>query len=258
LNPTESRKVAVVTGACTGIGLEIAAALAAAGWDLAITCLPGTAEAEQVADDLRRRGANVLLCECDAGIKREVDPFYARLKAWRGAPDLLVNNAGVQTRSALLDLSEADWDRVIQTNLKGCFLNTQAAARLMVERGQGGAIVNLGSGCNKLAFPGLVDYTASRGGIEQFTKVSAVELGPQGIRVNCVAPGAIETARTRRELPEYGASWARITPLRRIGTAQDIPPLVLFLASPGAAFITGQTIWVDGGVFSQANWPAEP
>ncbi len=146
---------------------------------------------------------------------------------------------------------------MVRTNLKGCFLNTQAAARRMVDVGKGGSIVNIGSGCNKLAFPRLVSYTASKGGIEQFTKVSAVELGIHGIRVNCIAPGAVLNERTEREAPDYAGSWARITPLRRVGTVEDIAGPVLFLASDAAGFVTGQTIWVDGGVFAQANWPYE-
>ncbi len=177
---------------------------------------------------------------------------------WFGdAPDVLVNNAGIQTWAPLLELSEDGWDDVIRTNLKGCFLNTQAAARRMVEADKDGAIVNIGSGCNKLAFPKLVSYTASKGGIEQFTKVSAVELGPHGIRVNCVAPGAILNERTAEEQLDYASTWTRITPLRRVGTPEDISGPVLFLASDAARFVTGQTIWVDGGVFSQANWPYE-
>jgi NAD(P)-dependent dehydrogenase (short-subunit alcohol dehydrogenase family) len=166
-----------------------------------------------------------------------------------------VNNAGTQTWAPLLELQERDWDSVLRTNLKGCFLNTQAAARLMVAAGRGGAIVNIGSGCNKLAFPNLVDYTASKGGIEQLTKSAAIELGRFGIRVNCVAPGAIEIERTAEETPNYAASWSPITPLGRVGTPEDIAGPVLFLAGPAARFVTGQTIWVDGGLFTRAAWP---
>ena len=113
--------------------------------------------------------------------------------------NILVNNAGVQIFQPLLDLTESEWDRVLDTNLKGCFLCTQAAGRHMSASG-GGCIVNIGSGCNKIPFPKLVSYTASKGGIEMLTKVSAVELGPHGIRVNCVAPGAILIERTKAEL----------------------------------------------------------
>ncbi len=131
------------------------------------------------------------------------------------------------------------------------------AAKAMIAAGQPGSIITLGSGCNKIAFPKLVDYTTSKGGIEQFTKVAAVELGPHNIRVNCIAPGAIATARTAAEAPDYDATWARVTPLRRVGTPQDLTGPLLFLISDAAAFVTGQTLWVDGGVFSQANWPYE-
>jgi NAD(P)-dependent dehydrogenase (short-subunit alcohol dehydrogenase family) len=118
----------------------------------------------------------------------------------------------------------------------------------------GGAVVNIGSGCNKMPFPRLIAYTASKGGIEMLTKVSAVELGPLGIRVNCVAPGAIDIERTKLESPDYAASWGRVTPLRRVGTPEDVGSAVAFLASDAASFISGQTLWVDGALFSQAVW----
>lgn len=171
-----------------------------------------------------------------------------------GSLDILVNNAGVQTWKALLELEEREWDRVIDTNLKGCFLCTQRAARQMKTQG-GGRIINIGSGCNKVAFPHLVDYTASKGGIEMFTKVSAAELGPHGITVNCVAPGAIEIERTKQEAGDYAATWAGLTPLGRIGTPLDVARAVVFFASEMADFVSGQTLWVDGGLFTKPAWP---
>ncbi|HET6168834.1 MAG TPA: SDR family NAD(P)-dependent oxidoreductase, partial [Terracidiphilus sp.] len=170
--------------------------------------------------------------------------------------DILVNNAGIQTWGPLLDLEEAEWDRVIDTNLKGCFLCTQAAGRRMRTRSSG-VIVNIGSGSNKVPFLNLASYTTSKGGIEMLTKAAAVELGPYGIRVNCVAPGAIAIERTELEAPAYSDAWAQITPLRRIGTPQDVGDLVVFLATEQASFITGQTIWVDGAAFTQPRWPHE-
>jgi NAD(P)-dependent dehydrogenase (short-subunit alcohol dehydrogenase family) len=167
---------------------------------------------------------------------------------------LLVNNAGIQIWKPLLELEEADWDRVIRTNLTGTFLCTQRAALSMIPAKRG-AIINIGSGCNKVPFPNLASYTASKGGIEMLTKVSAVELGPLGITVNCVAPGSIKIERTSKESEDYEGTWAPITPLRRIGMPKDLAEAVSFLASEAAEFITGQTLYVDGGLYSQAPWP---
>jgi len=248
-------KSAVVTGGNDGLGREMVLALARLGWDVAFNYLAGADKAESLVAEVEAIGQRALALRSDVGIKADVDTFYAAVGDWGGTPDVLVNNAGVQTWSPLLDLAEEDWDRVIRTNLKGCFLNTQAAARRMVAAGTGGAIVNLGSGCNRLAFPRLVDYTASKGGIEQFTKVAALELGPHGIRVNCVAPGAIETDRTRTETSDYAGQWSPLTPLRRVGTVEDVAAAVVWLAGPESSFVSGQTLLVDGGVFSQAVWP---
>lgn len=248
-------RTAIITGGGGHLGSAMATALAGEGWDVFITYLDDESECAATLDAVRALGRKATGVRCHAGKKADVDALYRAVADAVGAPDLLVNNAGVQTWASLLELAEADWDRVIETNLKGCFLNTQAAARLMVEHKRPGRIINIGSGCNQTPFRNLVDYTASKGGIEMLTKVAAVELGPHGIAVNCVAPGSIETERTRAEAPNYARDWSRITPLRRIGTPQDVADMVCFLAGDKAGFITGQTLRVDGGVFTQTNWP---
>ena len=180
--------------------------------------------------------------------------FAAVIDAF-GHFDCLVNNAGRQTWASLLELSEADWDKTIKTNLKGSFLCTQAAARILKEQGRGGSIINIGSGANKQPFMNLVDYCASKGGLEQLTRVSACELGQYGIRVNCVAPGAIEIERTKEESDDYSGTWSPLTPMGRIGYPADIARSVVFLASEGADFVTGQTLYVDGGLWTKTHWP---
>lgn len=249
-------KLAIVTAGSSAIGRHISAGLAQAGYAVALTHLAGDPSANGLVEQIEASGGRALALAADAGDEADVAASHAAACDWAGvAPSVLVNNAGVQTWAPLLDLRADQWDHVMRTNLRGTFLNTQTAARAMVAAGHGGAIINLGSGCNKHAFPRLVDYTASKGGIEQFTKVAAVELGPHNIRVNCVAPGAIATERTAAEAGDYAATWAKVTPLRRVGVPADIVGPLLFLISDAAGFVTGQTIWVDGGAFSQANWP---
>ncbi len=245
----------LVTGASRGIGKEIALELARGGSRVAVNYFndPATLVDATVAE-IRALGVDVLPVECDIRVSSRVAAMFAQVLTRFGRLDLLVNNAGVQTWKPLLEVTEEEWDLVIDTNLKGCFLCTQQAARYMKDHG-GGAIVNIGSGCNKLAFPGLVAYTASKGGIEMFTKEAAVELGPYNIRVNCLAPGSIESERTKLEDPDYAGTWSKLTPLGRVGTAADIAPTVAFLASKEASFISGQTIWIDGALFTKAPWP---
>ena len=247
---SETAKLAVVTGASRGIGREIALTLAWHGWDVAFSHLGDEVEAAETTTLIAATGRKALSLRCDVGVKVEVWAFYQTVVTTFGrAPDVLVNNAGIQTWAPLLELAEADWDRVIRTNLKGCFLNTQRAAQLMVEHGIRGSIVNLGSACNKVAFPRLVDYTASKGGIEQFTKVSATELGPHGIRVNCVAPGLIgETAfHGRFTAPAAFENIARSVLLGRAGVPDEVATVVAFLASTDSSFLTGETIEINGG-----------
>ena len=253
IDQTMTGRTALVTGAGSGIGSGIAAALARAGCRVAVNYHDTPDGAVQTVAAIRQSGGEAFAVHGDVrsagAVKAMVDEVVERT----GALDVLVNNAGVQTWTPFLDVSEEEWDLVIDTNLKGCFLCTQAAARQMKARGRG-TIVNIGSGCNKVPFPSLVAYTASKGGIEMLTKVAAVELGSHGIRVNCVAPGAIDIERTRLEDANYAETWGRVTPLGRVGVPKDVAEAVVFLASDAAAFVTGQTIWVDGGLFSQPPW----
>jgi len=186
-NLSLQNRTALVTGARSGIGKAIALKLAAEGCNVVVNFHCESA-AETVAE-AKTFGVEAFGIKADVGSSKDVKEMFDEILKRVPRLDILVNNAGVQTFAPLLDLSEEEWDRVINTNLKGCFLCTQAAARHM--RVQGGVIINIGSGCNKVPFPRLVAYTASKGGIEMFTKVAAVELGEFGIRVNCVAPGAI-------------------------------------------------------------------
>jgi len=243
-------KAAIVTGADSGIGQEIARALAKRGCRVAVNYF-GTAErADATVNELRGLGVDALAANADVRQGREVTAMVTAAVERFGRLDILVNNAAVQTEGAFLDVTEADWDTVIDTNLKGTFLCTQASARHMIRTG-GGSIVNIGSGCNYVPFPSLVAYTASKGGIEMLTKVASLSLAPHQIRVNCVAPGAILVERTRHELPDYAAQFAAITPMGRVGMPEDVADAVVFLASDASRFITGQTIGVDGGLFNQ-------
>jgi 3-oxoacyl-[acyl-carrier protein] reductase len=249
-----SRPSVLVTGANSGIGKEIASRLARVGYDVAINHKMDAPAAENLAKELRSHGARALAVYADISIAIDVDEMFRKVIAEFGKLDALVNNAAMQVFKPLLEVAEVDWDRVIATNLRGCFLCTQRAARHMKEKRKG-AIVNIGSGSNKVPFPNLSSYTASKGAIEMFTKSSALELGPFGIRVNCVAPGAIDTERTKAELPDFAGTWARLTPLGRIGTPEDVAAAVEFLLSDNASFVSGQTLAVDGGLFMQPRWP---
>jgi NAD(P)-dependent dehydrogenase (short-subunit alcohol dehydrogenase family) len=238
-------KTALVTGANGHIGREICHALAREGAHVIVNYFEDREGAEALAESID--GTAVY---ADIGNSDDVEKMiggFSRI-------DVLINNTGIQTFCPLLDLPEADWDRVVRTNLKGCFLCTQRVGRKMRANG-GGRIINLGSGSNKAPFPGLSSYPATKGAIEMFTKVSAAELGPYGITVNCVAPGAIETERTKLETPDYAGTWAKLTPLGRVGNPLDVARAILFFCGEAGEFVSGQTLYVDGGLFSKPAWP---
>jgi NAD(P)-dependent dehydrogenase (short-subunit alcohol dehydrogenase family) len=251
--PLES-KTALVTGASKGVGKGIALELARNGCAVAVNYYSDSAGADATVAEIQAMGGDAFAVGGNVGIAADVDRMFGEVLERFPRLDILINNAGTQVWKPLLELSEDEWDRVIDTNLKGCFLCTQRAARHMKENG-GGRIVNIGSGCNKAPFPNLVSYTASKGGMEMFTKVAAMELGLHRITVNCVAPGAIEIERTRLEAADYAATWAVRTPLGRVGVPLDVARAVVFFVGPMGDFVTGQTVWVDGGLFTHPNWP---
>jgi len=257
MNMTSNRlegQTALVTGGGRGVGKGIALELARAGCRVAVNYCSSADLAEETVEQIKGMGGDAFAVRGNVADAVQVKEMFAAVLARFARLHILVNNAGVQTWKPFLEVTEPEWDMVIDTNLKGCFLSSQAAALHMKEHG-GGSIVNLGSGCNKMPFPNLVAYTASKGGIEMLTKVAAVELGRYGIRVNCVAPGAIDIERTRLENADYARVWGEITPLGRVGTPSDVGQAVVYLASADASFVSGQTLWVDGGLFTQARWP---
>ena len=250
-------RVALVTGASKGIGKCIAIELGRAGYDVAVNYNSDLKGAEDTVAQIEALGQKAVAMQADVGSVASIRNLFETFDQHFGDIHVLVANAAVQTWKALLELTVEEWDKVHNTNLRGTFLCTQEAAKRMVAKGHGGSIITLGSGCNKLAFPRLVDYTASKGGIEMFTKVAAVELGKYQIRVNCMAPGATEVERTKAETGDYAGTWAPVTPLRRIGMPIDIARAVLYFAGDQSDFVTGQTLYVDGGVTSKPQWPYE-
>lgn len=247
-------KTALVTGAARGVGKGIALTLARAGCAVAINHLSDTDLAAKTVREIEALGVDSFAIQADVRSSAQINRMFATLRKKFTKLDLLVNNAGTQTWAPLLDLKEADWDRDIATNVKGTFLCLQAAARWMKETG-GGSIINIGSGSNKVPFPRLVSYTASKGAVEMLTRVAATELGRFRIRVNCVAPGAVLIDRTAKEDPHYARIWGRQAPMGRVGFPEDVGNAVVFLASDQATFISAQTLWVDGAAFTQASWP---
>jgi glucose 1-dehydrogenase len=238
-------KVAVVTGAARGIGLACAQRLAAEG---AAVLLADREEQAGAAAAASIPGAEFV--GGDVSRKADVDAIIKRALDRHGRVDVLVNNAGITHACDFLDLAEADFDRVLAVNLKSMFLCGQAAARAMVNGGIRGSIVNMSSANAVVAIPNQVPYVVSKGGINQLTKVMAVALAPHGIRVNAIGPGTILTELAKQAVLTDEAARRKIlsrTPLGRCGEPEEVASVAAFLASDDASYLTGQTIYPDGG-----------
>jgi len=237
-------KVAIVTGASQGIGLACAQRLVQEGARVMLADVreEGAAAASSLGDAAR-------FVRADVGVKAEVDAMLAATLEAFGQVDILVNNAGITHAAGFLELAEEDFDRVLRVNLKSMFLCSQAVAREMVKRGSG-CIVNMSSVNAELTIPNQVPYVVSKGGVNQLTRVASIALAEYGIRVNAVGPGTILTELARQAVlssPEARRTILSRTPLRRCGEPEEIAAIVAFLASDDASYITGQTLYADGG-----------
>ena len=241
-------RVAIVTGAAQGIGAACAERLAGDGAAVALWDVDD-ARGTELATRLAASGARAQYMHCNVARKTEVDAALAETIAAFGHVDALVNNAGIFKAADFLEITEADWDAVIDVNLKGAFLVGQAVARVMAKAGSG-AIVNMSSVNGVLAIPSIASYNVSKGGINQLTRVMALALADKGIRVNAVAPGTIATELAKNAVLGSEEAKQRImsrTPMKRLGEPGEIADVCAFLVSSAASYMTGEIVYVDGG-----------
>ena len=243
-------KVAVITGARRGMGKSHAIKLAKAGAKVTVSDI-SQEECQQVVDEIEKAGGEALAIKCDVSNKKEVEEMIKKTVEKFGKVDILVNNAGICEFKPFLEMTEEEWNKTLNINLKGYFLCAQAAAKEMVKH-KSGAIVNIASvvmGQIGKGMVGLAHYSASKGGIAALTKTLALELAPHNIRVNAIAPGAIDTpmAASTKTDPKILEQTLAIIPLHRMGEAREVTNTVLFLVSDVSSYITGSVIVVDGG-----------
>lgn len=248
-------KVAIVTGSSLGIGKGIAHRLAEEGMRVVVNGRrAGVLEA--AARELAATGAEVLAVAADVSTRAGADELFDRTLARFGQADVLVNNAAwASPISHFLEMTEEHWDGVVQANLKSLYLCCSRMARHLVDRGGGGCIVNLSSFAAARAHRQMAAYDATKGGLEAFTRAIALDLAPWRIRVNAVGPGAIHTEAFEEQGPEAKARRGQTVPLGRVGTPEDVAGAVAFLASDDASYITGQVLYVDGGMLAQLRSP---
>jgi len=243
-------KVAIVTGAGTGIGQGIAKRLGAEGAKVVVDYIGDSAGAEETRRAVEQAGSEAEIVPADVTKGDDIRTLIET--AWKrfGSADILVNNAGVEHKADFCDVSESDFDRIIAVNLRGPFFLTQEFVRHLRGAQKPGRIVNISSVHEDMAFPGFTTYCCSKGGVRMLMRNLAVELGPLGITVNNVAPGAIVTPINRSLIEDKSKLDALLKniPLGRLGSAEDVAGLVAFLVSPDAAYVNGATFVVDGGL----------
>lgn len=240
-------KTAVVTGGSRGIGKAVCLKLASLGADIAFSYAGNETAAQETEIALKELGVKVLAMRADVSVSEEVDAFFSKVLEVFGHIDILVNNAGITKDSLAIRMKEADFDRVVETNLKGAFLCCKAAARPMMKQ-RSGRIISLASVVALRGNAGQANYCASKAGIIGLTKSLAKELGGRGITVNAIAPGFIETDMTAVLSEENRTAMLSAIPLARAGRPEDVAEAIAFLAGDGAAYITGQVLRVDGGM----------
>lgn len=242
-----AEKTALVTGASRGIGRAAALELAKAGAKVAVNFAGNRTAAEEVVSMIEATGGQAMLVQADVGNAADVEAMIKAVVERFGRIDILVNNAGITRDNLIMRMKEEDWDAVIHTNLKGIFNCTKAVSKLMMKQ-RYGRIINMASVVGVMGNAGQANYAAAKAGVIGFTKSMAKELASRNITVNAVAPGYISTDMTAN-LPEQARLELQSQiPLQRLGNPEDVAAAVLFLVSPGADYITGQTLHVDGGM----------
>ena len=248
-------KVAIVTGASRGIGKGIAERLASEGAKVVMTAR-GAGPLREAARTIEAAGGSVLAIPGDAGLESDVEAMFQQVLDSLGSVDIVVNNAAWASPQAhILDMDLQHWTTVLQTNLTSVYLHCHRAANIMVDRGTRGAIVNISSFAAARAHRNMAAYDATKGGMEAMTRTMAIDLAPFGIRVNVVGPGAIHTEEYEPDGEEGKRRRGQTVPLGRVGYPADIAGAVAFLASEDASYITGQVLYVDGGMLAQLRSP---